>query len=158
MSVLSSAGKQKGLSLGSFEPNRIALDAGGRATVQLGDYVIDTGTLHHHLQRRYPGCLRSGPPLPHGCPHREVGDPCGRPVVTVLGSSSCPSMLMMTRVKKSRFLHGFICDATNITRIVNRRTGRDSTHRIAFFKYRSICGAANVQLSNWCEKCGDSVI
>ena len=38
----------------------------------------------------------------------------------------------------------------------NRRSGGGSTHKIAYFIHRSICGAANIEILNWGEKCGDS--
>ena len=46
--------------------------------------------------------------------------------------------------QKNDFLHVFVRDATNITHIVNRRPGGESTHKITFFMHRSICGASNI--------------
>ena len=36
----------------------------------------------------------------------------------------------------------------------NRRAGWDSTQKIAHFIHRLICGAANIQLLSWSERCG----
>ena len=47
-------------------------------------------------------------------------------------------------------------DTTSNSYIANRRPGGESTHRIAYFIHRSICGAANIQILNWSERCGDS--
>ena len=41
-------------------------------------------------------------------------------------------------------------------RIKYRILRGESTHRIALFMQRSICGAANIPLLNWSEKGGDS--
>ena len=37
-------------------------------------------------------------------------------------------------------------DTTSNSCIANRRLGGESTHRIAYFIHRSICGAANIQI------------
>ena len=47
-------------------------------------------------------------------------------------------------------------DTTSNSCIANRRLGGESTHRIVYFIHRSICGAANIQILNWSERCGDS--
>ena len=48
--------------------------------------------------------------------------------------------------KKCDFLHVFLRDVTNITRIANRR---DSTHKSApFLLYTSLFGTINIQLLN----------
>ena len=58
--------------------------------------------------------------------------------------------------KKSRFLPVLHSDTMSCGRIKNRKPRGESTHKMAFLMHRSIYGAANIQLLNWHERCGNS--
>ena len=48
------------------------------------------------------------------------------------------------RTNSRDILHVFVRNATNVTRIANRKMGRHSAQKTAYFIHRSICGAGKI--------------